>query len=48
MSKKKESIFSKIFKPKKSSCCCSMEIVEEPNKIEDRNKKKEQAKNKED
>jgi hypothetical protein len=47
MNKKKESIFSKIFKPKKSSCCCSMEIVEELDKVEERNKK-EQAKNKED
>lgn len=46
MSKKKESIFSKIFKPKKSSGCCSIEIVEEPDKVENENKK-EQAKNKE-
>lgn len=48
MSKKKESIFSKIFKSKKSSCCCSMEIIEEPDKAENGNKEEKQAKNKED
>lgn len=29
MAKKKKSVFSKILKPKKSSCC-SIEIIEEP------------------
>ncbi len=35
MSKKKDSIFSKIFKPKKSSCCCNIAIVEEPDEPKD-------------
>lgn len=46
MSKKKESIFLKFLNPQKSSGCCSIEIVEEPDKVENGNKK-EQAKNKE-
>lgn len=45
MSKKKESILSRIFKAKKSSCC-SMEIIEEPAK--GNGEKKEQKKTKKD
>ena len=44
MSEKKKSIFSKILKPKTSSCC-SMQIVEEPDQT--KNQKKEQSQNKE-
>lgn len=45
MSEKKKSIFSRILKPKTSSCC-SMQIVEEPEQAE--SVKEEQAQEKKD
>ncbi|WP_272879109.1 hypothetical protein [Clostridium sp. Cult2] len=41
MAKKKNSVFSKILKPKKSSCC-SMEIIEEPCKEKDEGETKKE------
>ena len=41
MAKKKKSVFSKILKPKKSSCC-SIEIIEEPYKGKDEEETKKE------
>lgn len=45
MEEKKESIFSKLFKPSKS-CCCSMEIVDEDKEktAEDKEEKEKESK----
>lgn len=46
MAEKKESIFSKLFKPSKSCCCCSVEIVDEDKDEAAQNKEEKEKESK--